>query len=286
MHPANMARRASLPTAAPLFMGLLIMACLSGPAAAEETPLPKQLHPWGSFEPGAWKLVRVVTETFGEKGTVTGTSISESKTTLLDVDNLSVTLGMEVSVEVAGKRFDTEPQIVKQGFHGEQQTAALKLKEPASGDVVIEDRKIPCQVQEIETSNANGKTVTTIYYSTSVPPYILKRESVASDPEGKNILSQTDVSVQALDMPYKILGCLRSSAHVKTVQTTPKSKIVTLAIVCPEIPGGIVSHTSKELDPAGRLVRRSTLELVDFGAEPEKDRSGVFTRKRPPRRAK
>jgi hypothetical protein len=267
-------------TTALLFIWAILLSSAWGQAPNQHPPLPRQLHPWSSFEPGAWKLVRVITENLNEQGAVTQVSTSDSKTTLLDVDDEGVTLEMAVSVEMAGRRFDTQPQKVKQGFHGEQLTPGLKLNDPTPGEVVIEDRKIPCQVQEIETSNPTGKTVTKIYYSLSVPPYILKRDSITTDMEGKNNLSETTVTVQDLDMPCKILGCLHSSAHVKTLQKTPKGVIITLAVICPEIPGGIISHTSKELDSAGRLIRRSTLELVDFSLEPEKDRTNIFNRKR------
>jgi hypothetical protein len=260
-----------------------IIGCFLAPAAAQETSLPPQLHPWGQFEPGSWKLVRVVTESFNEKGAVTGTNISDSRTTLLDSDDDGLTLEMRVCVEMAGKRFDSEPQTIKQNYYGELQSTALKIKEPAAGQVTIEDRKIPCQIREIESSNTNGKTVTTIYYSTAVPPYVLKRESVTTDLEGKNILSETNVSVQALEMPCKISGVMRSAAYVKIVQKTTKGTICTLAFISPDIPGGVVSHSSKELDSTGRLVRRSTLELVDFNANPEKDRPGTSGRKRPAR---
>jgi len=264
-----------------ILSAVIIAGCFSGLAAAQETSLPPQLHPWGLFEPGSWKLVRVVTENFNDQGAVAGTSTSDNRTTLLDTDDDGVTLEMRVCVEVAGKRFDGQAQTIKQNYYGEQLSAALKLKEPTTGQVAIEDRKIPCQVRKIELSSTSGKTITTIYYSTSMPPYILKRESVTTDPEGKNILSETSVSVQALDMPCKILGALHNAAYVKTVQKTPQGTIVTLAVICPDIPGGIVSHSSKELDPAGRLVRRSTLELVDFHSA-EKDRP-TYGRKRPPR---
>ncbi len=148
----------------------------------------------------------MVTENFNEQGSLAGTSISDYKTTLLDTDENGVTLEMKVCVEVAGKRFDGEPQIIKQNYYGEQQSPGLKLKEPDPGQVTIDDRKIPCQVREIDSSNPNGKTTTTIYYSTTVPPYVLKRESVTTDLEGKNILNETNVSVQAMEMPSKILG--------------------------------------------------------------------------------
>jgi hypothetical protein len=263
-------------------IAIVIVAILCGfsrLAAAQDIPLPAQIHPWGKFEPGAWKIVRVYSESFNEQGNVAGTNISENKTTLLDLNEDSITLEIKVTVEVASKRFDKEPQTIRQGFHGEQQSTSIKIKEPTLGQVVIEDRKIPCQVREIESSNANGKTVSTIYYSTSVSPYILKRDSVTTDLEGKTT-SETSISVIALDMPVKILGCLRGSAHLKAMQKTPKGTTVTLSVMCPEIPGGIVSHSSRELDTTGRLLRRSTMELVDFDTEPENDRTGAFSRKR------
>ena len=222
----------------------------------------------------------MATESFNEQGALAATNTSDYRTTLMDTDDDGVTLEMRVCVEVAGKRFDGDPQTIKQNYYGEQQSPGLKVKELDAGQVTIEDRKIPCQVRQIESSNANGKTSTTIYYSAATPPYVLKRDSVTTDPEGKNITSETDVSVQTLEMPCKILGTMRSAAYVKTLQKTPKGTIYTLAVICPEIPGGIVSNSSKELDSSGRLVRRSTLELVDYNTEPEKSRSSLFGRKR------
>ena len=264
-----------------MLIAILIARSLASLASAQETPPPPppQLHPWGKFEPGAWKLVRVVTENFNEQGMPAGANTSDCKTTLIDNDDDGVTLEMRAYVEVAGRRFDGEPQIIKQNYYGEPQSPGLKIKDPAPGQITIEDRNFPCQVRELESSNANGKTTATVYYSTILPPYVLKRESLTTDAEGKNV-GETSVTVEALDMPCKILGVLHSAAHVKTVQKTAKGTTYTLADICPEIPGGIVSHTSKELDPSGRLVRRSTLELIDFNTEPEKDRTGLFGRKR------
>ena len=49
-------------------------------------------------------------------------------------------------MEVAGKRFEAEPQIVKQGFYGDVAYTHCKSKDPTDGNVVIEDRKIPWKV--------------------------------------------------------------------------------------------------------------------------------------------
>jgi hypothetical protein len=280
MYPAIREKRFLQKAAARLFPAMLLMMFVISPLHAEDTAISPHLHPWGTFEPGAWKLVRVVTENIDENGTVSQVSTSDNKTTLIDVDNEGITLEVEAKVQMVGKRFDTEPQEIKQGFHGEPQTNSLKVKAPIDGEVTIDGHKISCQVQEINTFNASSKTTTTIYYSQSIPPYVLKRESITTDLEGKNLLNQTTFTVQELEMPSKILGCLRNTAHVKIVQKTTNGSVVTLAVICHEIPGGTISQTSKELDANGRVVRRTTMELVDFSVEPEKDRSSSHGRKR------
>jgi hypothetical protein len=273
----NVLRAAILKTT----LAIWVAASVSLSAAAQQTPsLTAELHPWGKFEPGAWKRMRMVTETYNEQGTVASTNTTDSKTTLFDVEDDSVTIESRACVEIAGKRFESEPQLVKQGFHGEVLSPNLKVKEPAAGQIEIDDRKIACQVLKLESANGASKTATTIYYSTSVAPNILKRESKTTDLEGKTMLSETTASLVALDMPCQIAGGTHLAAHVKTVQKSPKGSVITLSVLCPDIPGGIVSHTSKELDANGRLVRHSVLELLDYGSEPEQDRSGAFGRKR------
>ena len=254
-------------------------------AAQETAAFPARLHPWGIFDPGAWKTVRVVTETLDEQGQVCSTTSTDTKTTLVDIDQGGVTLEIQACMEVAGKHFEAEPQTVKQGFHGELAGPNLKLKPPTDGEVVIEGQKIPCKVQKLEAADPNGKTVTTIYYSTSLAPYILKRESVATDPEGKNDLSKNSVEVVGLNMPLRVRGETKNGIKVKTVYRNNgnNSTVTTWGDVLPEVPGGVVRNSSKEIDKNGRLVRRSTLELIDYNNDPDKDHTGLFGRKRPPR---
>lgn len=249
-------------------------------AAAQETPtLPARLHPWGLFNPGAWKTVHVVTETLNEQGLVCGTTTTDAKTILIDIDNGGVTLEIQACMEVAGKRFEADPQIVKQGFHGELAGPDVTLKPPTDGQLVIDGQKIPCKVQQIETAAQGGKTITTLYYSTSLPPYVLKRESVVADPEGKIALSE----VVGLNAPLKVRGETRNGVKMKTVSRGANGTVTTWADILCDVPGGVVCNNTKEVDKHGRLVRRSTLDLIDYNTDPEKDRTGLFGRKRPPR---
>lgn len=262
-----------------LALGLAAV-CASG--TAQEAGVTTRLHPWGQFEPGAWKTDRVVTETLNEQGQVVSTSTTDTKFTLVDIDKDGVTLEIQACIEVAGKRFRAEPQSIKKGVFGEPFAPNLKLKEPVDGQVTIEDQKIPCKVQQLESAGPNSKTVTTVYYSPTVAPYILKRDSVTTNAESK---SETSVEVIALNMPRKFQvgrfqGETKIGAYVKTVQKNEKSTVLTVAFVLPEVPGGIVDYSSKEVDRNDRLVRQTTLELIDCNSDPDQDRTGIFGRRR------
>ncbi len=251
--------------------------------AAEETDFSAKLHPWGQFQPGAWKIVRVVAETLNKQGQVVSTSKTDTKTTLVGIDPDGVTLEIQACMEVAGKRFEAEPQTVKQGFHGEMLGPHLALKELVDGELVIEGQTIACKVRQLESVLPSGKTTTTIHYSTTIAPYVLKRESVTFGPDGKTELSRTCVEVTSLNMPVRVRGELKNGVFVRMANRTDANAVATFVDVLPEVPGGIVANRSKEIDKNGRLVRRSTLELIDYGEEPERDRSGIFGRKRPSR---
>jgi hypothetical protein len=261
----------------------LAAVCASG--MAEETGITAKLHPWGRFDPGAWKLVRVVTETLDEHGQVVSTTAAETETTLVDIDNDGVTLEIQTCMEVAGKRFQAEPQTVRQGFHGELSGPNLTLQNPIGGEVTIEDRRHPCKVQPLEIVGTAERSSVRLYYSATLWPYVLRRESVTKDSDGKT-LSETNVEVTALDMPVRVQDETRSGAHVKTVQRNGKGTVTGLSVVVSEVPGGVVSQSQKEVDRTGRVVRRSTLQLVDYGPGPEKDRPGLFNRKHSGRRSK
>ena len=258
---------------------LLLATLAASDGAGQDVGISARHNSWARFQNGAWKLVRVSTATLDESGRVMSTSVTETKTSLTRVEADGVVLEVEVGVEIAGKQFDGLPQCVKQGFHGELAGGEVKSQPSAAAEVTIEDRKFPCRSQQIEISGASGRTAVTLCYSDSLAPFILRRESKTTDTTN-SIVSETLSEVVALDMPQQVISEIKNVACIKTVQKTPKGTVTTLAMSSPDVPGGVVSQKSKELDASGRLVRRSTLELISFGTRPEKERIGLFGRKR------
>jgi hypothetical protein len=249
----------------------------------DTTPWPSRVHPWGDFQPGAWKLVRITTENFNDQCALISTNVCDNKTTLAKRDADSVTLEVKTDAELSGRRLDGPTHTICQGLHGEVLGPTMRVKEPTPSEVEVDNQKIPCLVRQVESTGSANKTVSTLYYSQNVAPYLLKRLSTTTDRRSNQVLSETTTTVLFFDMPLKFQGTLLSVTYVRTVQKTPQGSTFTLAAVCPAIPGGIVNHTSKELDPKGRLIRRSTLELLDYGIEPEPDHPGYINRRRPGR---
>jgi hypothetical protein len=225
----------------------------------------REHHPWGQFKIGSWKRVRTLTETLDEKGAVASTSTTETTTKLVDVDPEGYTLRIDVVVEVAGKRFTAQPQIVRRGFHGEAEGQNVSFKRTGAAGLTINGVKIPCEVQQITVDHENGKRITVVHYSERHAPFVLRRETTTLDNAGKPTDVQSQVDVVAFDMPHKVLAEVKPTSHVRIMHQQGKASTLTLEVHCTDVPGGVVSHTSKESDESGRVIRRSTLELLDYG---------------------
>ena len=232
---------------------------------APTTLIPRTQHAWGRFQKGAWRRVRVVTESFEENGRLASTTTRETTTLLEDVSATGFALGIQTTVEVAGQRIDKQPQILRQGFSGERQDQKVSITRVGDGEVDINGRQVPCEIRRMVLGGGASKRVIHSYYSASVAPYILKQETTSTDGNGATADYRTRVEVIALDMPHKVLAEIKTTSYIKTIHTNGKSSTITLEVHCDAVPGAVVAHTSKELASSGRLLSRSTLELIDYG---------------------
>lgn len=258
-----------------LFIFLAIAtALLSGPVlslAFAEGAVPRNRHPWGRFAIGSWKRVRVQSESLDENGQVTGTSTTETTTTLVDVDKDGYTLHIEVTIEVAGRRRPATPQIIKQGFNGEPKGQQVSFKKIGDGSVTIAGSIITSEIRQTIVNGGNTKRITTIHYSDKIAPFVLKLNTTITDLTKQESKYQTEVEVIAISMPCKVLAEMMTTSHVKTIHKQPNGSRVTLEVQCINVPGGVVSHSSKETNAKGQVVRRSILELLDYGIGEEQD---------------
>ncbi len=249
-------------------VGALLLLTLSSRAVAEQhDEMLFDAHPWARFGKGAWRHVRIVTQSFDEQGEPTDSSLTDNKTTVIEVTPERVTLQVEVTVEVAGQRFPSQPQIIKQGYAGETlgETTAVK---PLDGETItIDGQEIRCEAEQIEIAGGVTQEISTIAFARDRYPAILRRKSTLSDAAGSKVMQEVTSEVKTLDMAHRILDEREPTTAylVRLDQKNDRGTTVTWSWHVPDVPGEVVDQCSKKLDTMGRLVRRTTLELVDYG---------------------
>ena len=270
-----------------LFLGCCALAVASsGLAWGEEFIVPRQQHPWGRFAVGSWKRVSTVTQNFDDKGQLVGTSITETKTTLERADDDGVTLKVESTVDVAGKRLEQPQQKICQGYPGQPMGQSIESKPLTPELVTVEGRSIRCQVWQLKNDASDGRRVTKLFYSNTTAPFILRRETQHFDKSNPNVVNDTTAEVIALDMPYRVMDEVHTVAYEKTAAKGSRGIVTTVAVMSTDMPGGVVAQTSKEADANGKLLSRSTLEVIDYGVggddnHPAQIRRGFLRRDRP-----
>lgn len=235
------------------------------PRAAAEELLHREQHAWGKFQPGSWSRVRLVTQSMGANGQVHEETVSHTTTTLESVTEQRVTLRVESVVEVGGRVFEARPQVVTKNWLGRAH-ASVSVEDAEEDEVLmIGGQSLPTAIYPVTAHDEAMQCEHRLWFHGQQWPYILKREWECRSPENNELLFHARMDTLSLAMPYQVLGETRNVAHVQTVQTWPNGRrMVTIEVHCPDVPGGLVSHTMKQTDKRGHVVRRSVLELVGY----------------------
>lgn len=242
----------------------IALGAVAHPCWAQPISVSRQHDAWGRFAAGCWVQVRKLTQEFDERGMVRSVSTTDTKTTLLDAQSDGYDLRVEVTVETAGKRFPAQPRSVHVGYYGQAAADHVELRTTGSETLEIGGASIACTVMEATLDGTDQKVVSRLLHNESLWPFVMQRETLSTDPTGKQIRWQTNVETLAVEMPYRVLDQTKTSACLRTIERHAQGTRHTLEFVCPDVPGGLVAHWSKELDESGGLTRRSTLELLDY----------------------
>ena len=244
---------------------LLIVSCslLPSVATGQEWLESVNHHWWGPCGVGSWKKVRVVTDILDSKGKVTSTTKSVTTTTLMKADRRDYVLRMEVEMQLGEKRFVAEPRTVTRNFFFGDNQKARFVQTGRTANLKINGHTIPGTIREVTLNSEKGQRVSSVHYSAQNPPYVFKRKTTASDGKGQ-LQYTTEMDVNEYGIAHKVLGESKRVCHIKTVHAQDKLITTTNEVYCPDVPGGVIAHTSKTTDQAGNIVRRSTLELIDY----------------------
>lgn len=238
-------------------------------AQTEDAPTPRELDVWGRFAAGSWKQTHVVTEALDAAGHVTSTTASDVRTTLTRVDGRRITLRVVMTLDAGGRRFDTAPQIIDHGYFGEAADQAAQVRDLGKAAVVIDGREVPVETREASVETGKQKVVSKFFETGALAPYLLRRETHFTDAANPAANHDETAEVIAVDKPYRVQSEIRPVSFERLVQKDTRGSTITVDVTSVDVPGGIISRTSKQLDADGHVTRRTTVTLVDYGAVEE-----------------
>jgi YD repeat-containing protein len=235
---------------------------------------------WESFPIGSWKLVRLNRETYTD-GKLTATSTADTKTTLVARDENGFTVEVDMKYEVAGKQFDPPAEMVWYGFHGQAKTESVSSEKLGNELVEVDGTQIHADVYRLIFNEGAARRRDVRTHLSPEFPYLLRKRSVVIETEGEKEreLDRVSTEVIAIDLPFKVLDQLEATSHVRTTSHGPSGHSVTIEVHCESVPGSVVAHWSRKTDAQGRLLERSTLELLEFGLVDEHSTSQRLIRR-------
>jgi len=245
-----------------LAFGALVTALPCASAEADAAGFGRRFHVWGRFRPGSWVVVQQGIETLGDGGHVVGRQSCETRMTLASSNDTALTLQVQASLEVGGKKLDTAPQELRQGVHGETPDIA-QTSELEPEELRIDGQTYRCEVHRAETEVDGRRTVTKSWIAPQSTPLVLRRLTTTTETATGRLIGETIHEVLSISR-QRVMARSRQVAELRIVQRHPRGQTTSTALSCPEIPGGLVSQTSEEFDTQGKLLRRTKMELVDF----------------------
>jgi hypothetical protein len=242
---------------------------MAAPAGADTKPvrMPREHHSWCHLQTGAWRTLKITTETFETSGKSLGVSITTETETLGEVNGGNYALESQSEVEVGGSTLrGPSRQVVLQMITDSADERSEAVEQPGE-QINLDGRAIPCSVWRVKVLRSDRELAYDIYYNDSVWPFVLRREVVEKSAEGSEPLSTTRESVVRSQVPVVLDERILTGAHILSTTETPTGRTERFEIHSHEVPGGLLSKATTEWDAEGHRIRWSTTELVEYGKE-------------------
>lgn len=237
------------------------------PADTKPVRMPREHHCWCHLKPGAWRTLRITTETFDVSGKSLGLSITTETETLGEVNDAHYALESQSEVEVGGSKLrGPTRQHILQMITDSADERSEAFEQPAE-QINLDGHPIPCSVWHVKVMRSDRQLVYDIYYNDSVWPFVLRRDVVETSADGADPLSTTRVTVVRSQVPIVLNERIVTGAHFLSTTETPAGRTERFEVHSHDVPGGLVSKATTEWDAEGHRIRWSTTELVDYGTE-------------------
>ena len=224
--------------------------------AGADTLFPASHHSWGRFQPGAWRTLAIVTETFDANGKYLGRSDTTQTETLVSVASGTYTLETTTVVDVGGKKLRGAAQQTTYSLLTDSPQDQHKILDRGSETIGLGGRSLLCQTWRLEVGVGDQSRELEVSYNPDLSPYLFARRS--TEDTGSYTVSRLDVPV-TLDEGI-VPGYHAAHRSQRGGHSTSRFEVRSDAV-----PGGVISASETSRDDSGRRVRWSTTELIDYG---------------------
>lgn len=223
-------------------------------------------HPWTRFEPGAWRRLRMVTESFNAAGESTGLNASERVERLLAVDGDTYTIEVENLAPIAGH---ATPGAVESRHLSMLTDRSAGLGSPAIEEVEpttisFGDVVVPCRTWRVSIADQGAVEEELLCVAVGSDPAVLRRK--LSTTVGGTLGATVTSNVSRLDLPALYGERLVRSWHLTTTIAHPAGgRTERTAVFSAEAPGGLHWEAAADYDASGRRTFWSVIDLVESG---------------------
>lgn len=229
----------------------------------------RRTHPWARLQPGAWRRLRVVAESFDAAGESSGVNASERVERLLAVEANSYTLEVENLVPLAGRPAPGAAESRRLWLLTDRSidlgSPLVEEVEPTS--ISFGDKVVPCRTWRVTTAVEGAVEEELLCVSVGDDPAVLRRQ-LTSSVGGEPGASMT-LNVGRIDLPAIYAEHLTRSWRVATTITHPSgARTERSALYSADAPGGLHWEATSDYDASGRRTFWSVTELVESGRTP------------------
>lgn len=229
----------------------------------------RRTHPWARFEPGAWRRLRVVTESFDAAGESSGVNASERIERLVAVDDETYTLEVENLAPLAGLPTPgaVESRHLSLLTDRSADLGALAIEEIEPATISFGDVVVPCRTWRATTAGEGATETEVLSLAVGSDPAVLRRTLTTT--VGGAPGATVTANVSRLDLPALYAERLTRSWRLATTITHPSgSRTDRAAVYSADAPGGLHSESAADYDASGRRTFWSVTDLVESGRTP------------------
>ncbi|MCL2119921.1 MAG: hypothetical protein FWH27_16000 [Planctomycetaceae bacterium] len=223
-------------------------------------------NPWGSFLPGTWVVRRTNTQHYATNSIVN--NMTDTLLTLESVDESGIRLRQETAIGIANSTFTPEPKQVLLDFHLHPFSEGIVIDQLPPQTVVIARRQIVCQVLRSTQVLGDQKKTTTLWYSDTVMPYLLRSEEIRTNPassadQPETVISHTIMTVTDTS-GIRLFKNLLSEYSTQTIKKNATGTVVSQASHSMNIPGSLLREVTVETDTKNKITSRSVTSVIDY----------------------